>query len=151
MPTTSAPKATIGTVSHGTLHPRDLIEAFSNELARLTPNSKLDIVKKSRAVMTLIDANWPLDDIMPNYVSSLVNNLTDILGEFAPPYCYFGAHEGDGSDFGFWPHMDLIDELWHVSDPSEVKKHRGEDVVFVNDHGNVTLYNEDGSVAWEIV
>ncbi len=32
----------------------------------------------------------------------IMENIFDYLNEIAPEGCYFGAHEGNGSDFGFW-------------------------------------------------
>tara|TARA_Y100000310_G_scaffold275814_1_gene292541 strand:+ start:92 stop:355 length:264 start_codon:yes stop_codon:yes gene_type:complete len=32
-----------------------------------------------------------------------LEELCDVLNDLAPGDHYFGAHEGDGSDFGFWP------------------------------------------------
>ena len=81
----------------------------------------------------------------------LVFELQDELQFFAPPYCYFGNTEGDGSDFGFWPSMDEIEELPTIPDPSEVENHLSEPCKFVNDHSNVTVYNADGSVAIDFV
>lgn len=55
------------------------------------------------------------------------------------PYTYFGADDGDGACFGFWP-ID-IDETdvpkLDAGDPIP-REHWGEDVYLVNDHGNVT-------------
>jgi len=42
-------------------------------------------------------------------VSELVRYLFDKLDHFAPDDHYFGSHEGDGSDYGFWPDWDLPD------------------------------------------
>lgn len=140
-------KATIGSISHGTLRSEDLIAAFADELESLE-GKVTDLVREANAVTELLGFNWALDDDM---LSELVNSLQDALSEHAPPYCYFGANEGDGSDFGFWPSMDAIEELPKIGDPNELDKMAGEDCVFVNDHGNVTVYGGDGKVIWDCV
>ena len=119
-------KATIGSISRGTLRTVDLLEAFADELDRL--ESESDDVAEARAVLTLHNAGW-LTIADSDEASELVQALQDALNEFAPSYCYFGTHEGDGSDFGFWPSMEAIDELPRI-----------------NVHGNVTVYAADGSV-----
>jgi len=88
----------------------------------------------------------------------LVNeSIPNALQIFAPAYCNFGAHEGDGSDFGYWPCMDAIEELPKIADNSEeaIRAEQSEDystdVCYVNDHGNVTVYGADGSVLLELV
>ena len=140
--------ATIGTISRGTLRAQDLLEAFADELNRLEEDHIH--VLEANAVLQLLAAGWPIHHHMPDAMSDLVDALQDALSEHAPSYCYFGAHEGDGSDFGFWPSLDAIEDLPKVSDPAEVEG-MGEDCVFVNDHGNVTVYGADGAVIWDFV
>jgi len=130
-------KAQIGSISHGTLRTEDLLSAFADELEWLTgPN---DLSKEAQEI------NPESEE-----ASELVNDLIDALQELAPPYCYFGAHEGDGADFGFWFFWDAINELPRVADPADVEG-LGEDCVFVNDHGNITIYGADGAVIWDCV
>ena len=132
----------IGSISHGTLRSVDLLETFADELNRCSADHALVIEAR-----TMLDA-W--DDNEPEEASELIGELQDALQEYAPPYCYFGAHEGDGSDFGFWPDMYAIDDLPKFNDctPDELPD---DDFVVVNDHGNVTLYNRDGQEIWAIV
>ncbi len=86
-----------------------------------------------------------------------LEGLFDRLEYYAPPYFYFGAHPGDGADYGFWLREDweaAFDGL-KVSDLAEVPKgYRGE-VVHINDHGNMSLYckgrNGQFREVWAIV
>lgn len=134
-------ETSIGSISHGTLRTEDLLETFSDELARCAPDNPL--VAEAHAMLDQWDDNGPDSN-------DLVGELMEALEEYAPSYCYFGAHEGDGSDFGFWPDMDAIDELPKFNDctPDELPD---EDFIVVNDHGNVTLYGADGKEIWAIV
>jgi hypothetical protein len=75
-----------------------------------------------------------------------VQELFDVLAEYVPPYCYFGAHEGDGADFGVWVSWDSLDDACHagellkVADLADVPADYAGEVLLVNDHGNATLY-----------
>jgi hypothetical protein len=140
-----ARKATIGSISHGTLRSEDLISAFADELEHLEGNVT-SLVEEANAATALLSFNWALDD---DQMSELVQSLQEALEAHAPAYCYFGTHVGDGSDFGFWPDMESIEELPRIADPNELPT--GEDCAFVNDHGNVTVYAADGKPVIELV
>lgn len=131
-----ARKARFGTVSHGTLKTDDLIGTFADELRAVRGAIPKGLYKHLRMWQ---EGSKEIDP------AELVNDLTDALNECAPPYGYFGAHEGDGSDFGFWLRSDWeegFDGL-RVSDTSEVPADYNGEVIHVNDHGNVTLYWSD--------
>lgn len=140
----------IGTISHGTMRSEDLLEAFADELEYLCKANDLPVdglVQEARDVDP--------EDYGDETVSELIDDLIDALNEFAPPYCYFGAHEGDGSDYGFWPSIEAIEELPAIDDNSDeaiaAATAGGEDCRYVNDHGNVTVYGRDGVVILELV
>jgi hypothetical protein len=93
----------------------------------------------------LSEETWDID--LTADAEELVNkDLPDILQEAAPYCCYFGAIEGDGSDFGFWPSSEMIqnaideEELVKVSDLSEIPEGWNQYVLVENDHGNWTMY-----------
>jgi hypothetical protein len=144
--------ASVGSISHCTLRTEDLLSAYAAELEyQIQRNAEewcSDEGRKQRdAYLRLLGAADWLDGSEDN-ADALVTELSDALEHFAAPYCYFGANEGDGADFGFWPSMESVGELPRVNDSDEAKA-LGEDCVFINDHGNVTVFGGDGSVIWD--
>jgi len=152
--------ASVGSVSTATLRPEDLLSAFLSEVERLSLLS---------GDFLAMPENFPTRDYFAGVVgdaqdyfaedgeipegadvSEVLEELQEVLSRFAPPYCYFGTHPGDGADFGFWPSFEEIDELPTVED-SDGARELGEDCKAVNDHGNVTVYGADGSILLEIV
>ena len=105
--------AEIGTVIHGTMRPEDLIPAFLETLDMLREEATLEDGADAPNVVAVYGR---MDDELgamerrmsaPGYFESEdagwdLEFLFDALNDYAPPYCYFGAHPGDGSDYGFW-------------------------------------------------
>lgn len=103
---TKAVRTEAFSVSHGTHRSADLIPALAGELRRLDANSAL--VQEADAVMLLHGLGYSViaDHVDGDAALELVSELMDALQEHAGEGFYFGAHEGDGSDFGFWPISD---------------------------------------------
>ena len=142
--------AEFGSVSSGTMRTEDLLTAFTDTLDHLLsiqprrfPRKKYRaLIRDANKALALEDSDTAADD-----ASDIVSELFDALNEFAPVYGYFGAHCGDGADYGYWLVDDLeecFDDGLKVSDTSEVPAdYRGE-VLHVNERGNVTLYVAHG-------
>ena len=94
-------KAQLGSISTGTMRYHDLIPVFAGELERLDNEGKyVGLIDRCNA---LTDEDYESNDIDTiEEIGDLSENLFDALDSFAPPYAYFGSHEGDGSDYGFW-------------------------------------------------
>ena len=93
------------TVIHGTHRTIDLIPTFLAELDRLDGGSGQvsggvmgDFPEYPGADADEADPFWDSE-----VASHMLARLFDELDSLAPPGTYFGAHPGDGSDFGFWP------------------------------------------------
>ena len=93
-----------GTVSHGTLRRQDLIPVFLDVLA-IADSTAYDQLMVSNAGIPAYVADegdnsdwWDSDD-----AAYLLEDLFDALDAASPEGYYFGAIEGDGSDFGYWP------------------------------------------------
>lgn len=134
--------ATFGTVIHGTLRNEDLIAAFASELEdRIGDDHAYSESRK------LIDKSLAIVDFDCEESSDILCQLFEYLNMFAPMYGYFGAHEGDGSDFGYWLSETAIADARHdgelvkVDNLGDVPEDGNfEFALVVNDHGNATLY-----------
>ena len=149
--------AKLGTVSHGTLLASDLIPIMTDTLEGLIVlNGHFLALPENRELRDRLNnamgmgQDW--SEGAENTGELMCEILPDALGEFAPPYCYFGNTEGDGSDFGFWPNMEAINDLPHEGtyDPNDEDREHS-DYKSVNDHGNVTVYNCYGAVLLELI
>ena len=153
--------ASLGSVSTATLRPEDLLSAFLHELQwHVNRNGDFYSIPENFSERDRLNGlvgesqdcfaadGESIDPDKEDEALDLIIDLEDALQVFAPPYCYFGAHPGDGADFGFWPSHDLIDELPTVEDGAEASKE--EDCKTVNDHGNVTVWS-NGKIVLEIV
>ena len=106
----SRPVAEPGSVIHATLRSKDLIPAFLDRLSSLDFHRANDF-KNARPALR--DALYKLADGLEDDLywdseeaTEDCNDLQDVLDEFAPAGHYFGAHPGDGSDFGYWKIID---------------------------------------------
>jgi len=125
------------------------------ELERIDPQTALDIAESFGDFDIEDHAD---DDEDAQY---MLEELFDALDDHAPPFCYFGANVGDGSDFGFWVAWECVEEAIHddeiakIDDASELDTLVAHDyALHVNDHGDATLYVRDGidwREAWSIV
>lgn len=91
---------------HGTMRNCDLIPAFLNAI--------IETPEYQQMLQGINGANWNLCVITAPYasewddrwssdeVSEFCNDLWDVLNDYAPEGYYFGANEGDGSDYGYW-------------------------------------------------
>lgn len=91
-----------GTVSHGTMRPEDLIPAFLDVLRELAPERAADFERTHLVV--------PVDGLEDEEQAEALDELFTLLDNAAPEGYTFGSHEGDGSDYGFWPSYDAIME-----------------------------------------
>jgi len=95
-------------VSHGTLRNQDLIPAFLEAVSHLAPAV---YEQMTMGIFPAVPQYAQEDDDHEWWYTEtaywVLEQLDDVLNDYAPDGYYFGAHEGDGSDFGFWK---IIDE-----------------------------------------
>jgi len=129
----------IGSISHGTLIPADLIDAMLDALESVG-GDKRQMARWRREK----NSDWN---------NEIVDALIDRLQEYAPAFCYVGMHPGDGSDLGVWIDWEGIENARQDGDlPSgdELPERNRGIFLVVNDHGNATLYQGSKEI-WAVV
>ena len=132
----------IGTLISGTLQPEALRYTFARELRRVGVLTNHVALLRSAYFENLTDH--------PEGAADIVNDLIDALNEYAPSHTYFGAIEGDGSDFGWWGVTEYDCETVRIDDENvidiECNIH-----IHTHDHGNTTVSELRGDVLWSAV
>lgn len=93
-----------GTVISGTMRDEDVIPALLAVLDVHAPEKAIEI----RGIYPETIEALGADNKAPNEtaVEMLRDDVWAAMEEIAPPGHVFGAHEGDGADFGFWESED---------------------------------------------
>src|SRR5262245_7550637 len=91
--------AKLGTVSSGTMRTKDLVQCFYRELKSLGGKVKggTKYAKLRNLANGVPDSYWDSEDANWD-----LEALFNALDEHAPPFAYFGSHDGDGAHYGFW-------------------------------------------------
>jgi hypothetical protein len=136
----------IGSYSSGTMRMEDLIPRFIQALGMM--DSALATKKKHE---------WHAITDEEELEYFCWEDLVPALEEHAPPYTYFGSHEGDGADYGVWISHEAIEEALETEELRPMRKGEpfvpGEtDVVLLDDGGNyeALLNGQTGEKIWEI-
>ena len=167
-------KVQIGTIISATHRPQDLVPAFLDALKRCLATDHVadqhgrlilgaTMTTAVGGIMARLDhslgsSKWRDANGLPYFESEHcqedIEFLSDALNEYAPVLCYFGAHPGDGSDFGFWPCEDLEAALMSSMDdimPMGPMEDLPDYIMKTNDHGNVTMYRVELVEEWSCV
>jgi hypothetical protein len=143
----------VGSYSHGTLREADL----ASTLADMLREGEHDDSELLALLDSIASENEEED------ASEVITDAMDALQEYAPPFCYVGMHEGDGSDLGVWFDHDSFEEacrdgsVLKIGDsselddmsPSEIAAH--DFIAVVSDHGNVSLYRVKVTLGDEVL
>lgn len=94
--------------------------------------------KKSRPVYKkLIKQAEALEDFEGDEAQQVYDALIQAMDDIAPPYFFFSPVEGG---YNYTLDSTGLEEVLKVGDHKDLpKKYRGE-YIYVNDHGNMTLY-----------
>jgi hypothetical protein len=153
----TTPKQIIGSISNGTMRPEDLIPNFLDVLDSLDHKQAEAIRQEHEETIATLDKEDLTDEEMESQDWLLNEVLFNALDSHALPYFYFGAHPGDGADYGFWLSEEVNQQVQDngglvVSDLEQVPADFTGEVLHVNDHGNATLFcRDEGSAVWREV
>jgi hypothetical protein len=141
---------------------QDLIPCFMGLLEEVNPTKAKSLGWEYRKLLNYYNGERvkPYTEVeldeLEDAASWLLDTLSNELDDHVPAYCYFGAHPGDGSDYGVWVADMCVEDAVHdgtlirVEDLSELDVMAGfipARVLVVNDHGNMTLYAQHATLS----
>lgn len=102
-----------GSISSGTLRPQDLLPKFLFTLEAVDQ----EMATKYNTELILLGFGYsqcgvcfgedsPLWEEESETISEIIEDISYDLSDYAPDGYYFGAHPGDGAEFGVWPITD---------------------------------------------
>ena len=130
----------MGSISSGTMRKEDLIPAFVDELEYQAGKDDKYHIALCESINEAMENDGYFDGEDSDFD---LEELFDALNEYSAPYFYFGAHPGDGSDYGWWLDIDAIDATFggiKVPCTEEIPEGYEGEALVESDHGNLTLY-----------
>jgi hypothetical protein len=136
----------IGSISHGTMQSRHLIHRFLAVLDTVDPEKREKIESEyTEGLVQMQEAGVDQAEIDEYQEDFCWNDLSNALGEHTPPYTYFGANEGDGSDYGVWISSESIEETLGYEDTDDlIAVEHGEEVSYPTHAEYVIIRNGRG-------
>lgn len=151
----------IGEIIGGTCRAADLIPEFLDFLAECGEAGarEAERIREEIDEETSADGDASWEDCIDGLEDpeGMLDEILELIDAHAdlPPFCRFGASEGDGASWGVWFDNDVwererqdpdqvlgVDGLEKVS-PLMLAEHPDALVAVVNDHGNLTLYRQE--------
>ena len=106
--TTTPKNFTTGSISHGTLRAENLLPAFLFACEDFNPNAAARFNSEligwgfGHSMCGVWNRDeWP-EGFDEDTAWEILDDMISALNDICPEGVYFGAHYGDGSDFGFW-------------------------------------------------
>ncbi len=159
----------LGSISTGTLRTEDLLTAYADRLDYFDCH-KFYVSEGPTSIKLyhprpLVTNAYAARDLLQNetgdtkdIVGNILEDLTNALNDLCPPFVYFGAHPGDGADFGFWPDLDDLNEAVRLASHYQGKTASeglwlpdDNVIVQISDHGNITVMDMDRNIIWTTV
>jgi hypothetical protein len=129
-----------------TLRPQDLVRNLYEALYDLSAARAERVYDEYPKVMVEV-LTLPYHDEPSEGAESafphLLDTLFDLMSEHSPPFHYFGSHEGDGSDFGYWFNEEAYQESVAEGDTSVVEW-LGDYISVPDGQGGMTIYSTEG-------
>ncbi len=149
----------LGSISTGTLRTEDLLPAYLFALEGLSQAKgtgfnqeliEIGFAYSQCGVGFGPISEWPIDE---DEAVEIMERIATTIQELCPPFVYFGAHPGDGADFGFWPDWDALKSHINLREGESLPDDVEIDGVIIHalDDNHITIMDFDRKVLWSTV